>query len=285
MAGSYPDVPGRRMAYDADGTIVGYRRVDGTTTLTEVNTSGKTIVNDEDPLTYGWTMEGVYSPINWVYLIFPELRDFDGLYANTPFANDLNTVYTSADTTNTWDGTWTQRSSNLDDSDIGLDAYRSLITTFNVSNIRAIRIQNVSTNHSQRMSRMHVYGKISAGETPDRMLYINTSTGLEYTNPIDWGNIPRGTIYDEDFYIKNNSSTLTANNTNLDFEALYLSSVTFYTLSTGVGWSTSYGPISTIGASSRWPPSNSLTVRCDPPSTAELGLHAARIVMNTSSWS
>ena len=148
-----------------------------------------------------------------------------------------------------------------------------------------MQLYNANSVYNKQVVTAHVYGEISVGETPDRLLYIDSSTGLEYTGPIDWGNIPRGTVYDEDWYIKNNSSTLTANNTTLDFEALYLSSATFYTLSTGVGWSTSLGPISTIGASSRWPSTNSLTVRCNPPSTAELGLHAARIVMATSSWS
>lgn len=294
MAGSYPDAPGRRMAWDADGSIAFWCRQDQEGSY-ELDQAKMTEANDEDQFTFGWPVnstQNIWRQAHWAGVIFPELRDVFGYFCTQSVATgtSLAAEY-STDTTNGFDGTWAATTSwNGDGTTAPVRPYyRTEIVTVSLSAVRAVRFYSAETGASfddaHHWNAMHLYGEISSGYTPDRLLYINNTTGLEYTGPIDWGDIPRGAVYDEEWYIKNNSSTLAAVNTTISRESLYLNSHLFYTFSTGVGFADTLGPVASITAGSRWPPSNALTIRNDPPSTASLGLHAARIVLDTSSWS
>jgi hypothetical protein len=287
MAGSYPNTPSRRMAYDDDGSVVLSAYASGSGPINELSASDRENLNSESE--NSTKIENDYRIAYYLWCVFPELRDVYGVFYAGNYG--AGAVHTSPDTTNGRDGTWTEQYADLPDYDIVMGNYRTDITPISATSVRSIRVYlpGATIGSSLLAFALHVYGTIAAGSTTDRLLYISQSTGLTYTGPIDWGDIPRGTVYDEFFYIKNNSSTETATNTTLSFESLYLGSDAFYTLSTGVGWSTGYGPIATLAAGARFPTTSDsptyLTVRCDPPSTAPFGLHAARMVMATSSWS
>lgn len=313
MAGSYPDAPGRRMAWDADGTIAWYAKTANVTAdwqnlpaqnITEYSSADKQDLNTEYP-TFNDIIaaNGPGSDTHgWIAMIFPEPRDIYGVYFYATGPGNVVYGETSSNTTNGIDGSWTTYRATWPTSGSyftswtqewsGALGYRVQILEPDSTVATAQRSFRIIwtcgyglTTPTVHMKEWHIYGEIAAGYTTDRLLYIDNSTGLEYATPIDWGDTPRGTTYDEDWYIKNNSSTLTANNTNVTIGGLYGGSDSWHTLSTGVGFSTGLGPISTIGPSSRWPASNPLTVRLAVPSTGSFSAHAARIVMDTSSWS
>jgi hypothetical protein len=130
-----------------------------------------------------------------------------------------------------------------------------------------------------------MYGLISSGETPDRLLFIDDSTGLEFTEPLDWGDVPRGTTLDYDIKVKNNSGTLTANTNVLDFEALTGTSDTYYTIKeTGGSFATTLS-ITSIGAGVTYPSgANVITVRLAVPDAAGFAAESARLFVSTVSW-
>ena len=188
MAGVYPDNPSRRMAWDADGTIMVVRNVeDSGEPAEEVIASRKTDWATEDMTTdYYYTLLGGFltsgSDIGWFSWIFPELREVDGFFASgrltSPF-DQISQVMTSGDTKNTVDGTWTQRIANYVEPDpVNVDSYREDIDSLAVSNVRGVRM-SIAWGGQSRTGPMHLYGEISAGETPDRLLWFDDDDDLE----------------------------------------------------------------------------------------------------------
>ena len=64
---------------------------------------------------------------------------------------------------------------------------------------------------------IHLYGKKTARQTPDDVIYIDhdTTPGVEYTSPEDFGDQPLGTTVVRQFRLKNTSATKTANTINI----------------------------------------------------------------------
>jgi hypothetical protein len=282
MAGSYPDVPGRRMAWDGDGSVLTMRlSADGGATYGEVQDHGgsRAEINDEDSVdSIGG---GVSGSARIVAVFFPELREFDGFFARTSTASRIDVLQTSGNTTNGIDGTWTTESADYPDTGVSvLDLYRSSITAFARSNVRAVRMAWASNTAPLRA--MHIYGDITPGETPDRLLFIDEATGLEFTAAKDWGNVPRGGSEDLEWRIHNNSATLTATTIQYSAEALYLGSAAWYTHTLPAGATfqatrqvASLAPATTSGL---------ILTRRITPAGETLGPHAARLLLNVASW-
>lgn len=277
MAGSYPDVPGRRMAFDADGTVGAYGLADGSGVLTEFTPSQLAEMNDEDEAVV--VDYGLAQPSRYLWVIFPELREFDGIFYAYG-ANGLpTTVATSPDTTNGRDGTWTQQVADLADYAVVMGNYRTGITSTAVAAIRSVRVQIAATSGSphQETRALHVYGEISPGQTPDRLLFIDEVTGLEFGLPKDYGDVPRGSARDFQFRLKNNSTVagnnLTINSIQITAEALYLNSGAWYTFSNGGAFQ------ATLPLGNLAPEASTvlLTARQIIPDAEVLGLHAGRI--------
>lgn len=284
MAGSYPNVPSRRMATDDDGTIGMRRRVDGTTVQTEFNETLMDIMNDESET--AWQNFQNNQAQRWQTLIFPELRELDGMfYSYTGVGNGWQ-YESSGDTTNGFDGTWTQRIADVPDFTVTAINYRTGITSLAVSNVRSTRLRTGGTG-SQLSDQFHVslhtYGEISAGETPDRLLWVDEITGLEFVLPIDYGDAPRGSARDRGLRLKNNSGTLTANTLQITAEDLHGGSGAWYTYDVaGGGFVATNSDIASLGAGAN---SALITIRQIIPDAAGLGLQAARSYVNVSSWS
>lgn len=284
MAGSYADVPSRRMAWDDDGTVAHYSRANARV-LTEMSAAQRTELNDEDntlsglPGGIGGNQDGYFG---W---IFPELREFDGSFIAYNAATDhgTRTLQTSGDTTNGIDGTWTTRDADYAQSGLTYpDTYRTAIQSFAVSNVRGVR-HTITLNGggTSNARTYHLYGEISPGETPDRLLWFDNDTDLEFSKPQDYGDAPRGSAEDHVVYLKNNSASLSANTVQITAEDLYLGSGAWYTFDDGTGFAATKQLASAIGSAANSP---DVTIRCIRPDAATLGLHSARAYANVGSW-
>ena len=279
-AGSYPDAPSRRMALDDDGTVMGRRNQGGTGSLLEATGAQKADMQREDGTATYWQIAGGSAGSWYLFMIFPELREFDGIYCGF-VTSILTEVHSSGDTTNTFDGTWTQRIADIDNPANTLISYRTDITSVAVSNVRGIRVRTNDTGSEQRFEQAHIYGEISAGETPDRLLWFDQATALEFAKPQDYGDVPRGSAEDKVTYLKNNSAALTANTVQVTAEDLFGGSGGWFTFDEGTGFSSTLSLASSIANGANSP---NITVRRITPDAGALGLHAARAYVNVGSW-
>lgn len=233
----YPTAPGHRIAWDDDGTVAGHRNNTTGGTLTEWTAGAMAELNDEDSVAQ--TIPGSPGTSDQIsmWFVFPELRELDGIFLRGQAANQFGLVESSADTTNGLDGTWATLIAAYDDSAAGTtyDLYRSPVTV-SVSSKRGVRALFVNPG-ADSLESMHLYGEISAGETPDRLIFIDELTGLQFVLPKDYGDIPRGSARDFEWRLKNNSTVAgnnkTINTIGISVEALYLNSAAWYTFSIG----------------------------------------------------
>ena len=283
MAGSYPDAPSRRMAIDADGTVGVRTPVAGgvSVMLTPANMA---TLNDED--TGGVSAAFNNTAVHWAF-VFPELREVDGVFF--AFNNGgLTVVETSADTTNGVDGTWSTVYADYAEHTPATSVipfYRTAIRSAATAGARALRVlQGAGGGNTPSLLAAHIYGEISPGETPDRLLFLDENTGLEFTLPIDFGDVPRGSSEDVELRLRNNSATLTASNIQYTAEALPPDDSGNHYTFTLPGGSTfqstqqvaSLAPATTSGL---------ITVRRITPGSAAVGLRAGRIRATTQTWS
>lgn len=284
MAGSYPDNPSRRMGWDDDGTILLVSPLIGTTPPPwpsidyYATAADRTDCNDEDNVR--WEIRFNSNANQAVGLIFPELREVDGLICVWSNAGN-GAVYYSSDTTNMLDGTWAQLVADLPDFTLATTAnYRTQITSTAQSNVRALEGKNTGSGGKGNVA-FHVYGEITPGQTPDRLLFFENVSGLEFGLPVDYGDVPRGSASDFVMKLRNNSGSLTASTIQLTAEALYLNSGAWYTFNEGTGFQSTLPLASSIGPGADSP---AITVRRVIPDSEALGLHAGRVKATVGSW-
>ena len=290
MAGNYPDVPGPRMAYDRDGTVVtNSARPSGTTSvLTPAQVS---VMNNEDANEYViWNTSDGTNLMAW---LFPELRDVVGyrLQGGREYVN-IGPLETSVDTTNGLDGAWTLvnssstwvRSTNANPV-VNKEDLRSNILPVNIVGTKAIRF-TVGTFGTRFFSAVHLYGKPSAGQNPDRLQIWHPTLNQEVGGAhFDWGDAARATSADRTFRIKNNSATLTANTVIVSTEA-----PTDTTPSVPAQHSlekvSAPGFTATVQIPSLAPGAISeiITVRRVTPSNAAVALWWARMLASAATW-
>lgn len=240
MAGFYDDAPSRRLAYDVDGTVVFFRKQDGSGTTTEISSGDRGTMNSESESSFNM---GFNAPTNYVILLFPELRDLDGIFYAYTDNGKPSTVDTSPDTTNGWDGVWTEQITDVVDEIVVNENFRDEITAMGVASQKGVRIRIASSgNKDQRIAALHYYGVISAGETPDRILFLDTeNSDAVFVKPLDFGDVPRGQTQTRTFKIKNNSGSKTINTIFVTAKALYLNAAGWYTFGNdGISYVTNY---------------------------------------------
>lgn len=283
MAGSYPDAPSRLMAMDADGTI--WARYGLGQPVSEWPAANATELSDADDNNLsvrGWANGQGTAQFVW---IFPELREVDGFYGryNNP---TISLVESSVDTTNGKDGVWVQAIADYDDSS-GIDtfdSYRDEITSLALSNKRSIRARGGVDNSGSEtllVQSWHVYGEIAAGETPDRLLWVDNDDDLEFAKPQDYGDTPRGSAVDHVVYLTNNSASLSANSVQITAEDLFRGSGAWYTFDDGTGFTATLSLASSIANGADSP---NITVRRVIPDGEDLGLHRARALVSVGTW-
>lgn len=296
MAGSYPDAPGRRLAWHADGTVAWYRyqSTQGEwgflgAGMTFTNSATRAILNAEGD-TLGLGSQGAAT---FFAAIFPEPRDIVGWYLHYDSQTSPGTLRQfqwSADSTNGVSGTWTTIVETADKTDYASNRnrYRTEITSYSASAVRSMRfiIVDISAfDEASQLYAFHVYGAISAGETPDRLLFINQDTGLEFDAVHDWGDVPRGIVLHKDIKVKNNSATLSASDIDFDFGALTGTSDTWYDIrDSGGAFGTTLNVAGPLAAGASYPAADVLTIRLTVAGNENLGLQSAWLSAFVNTW-
>ena len=278
----YTALPDRRMPYDIDGTIV-YQSINIASGMLDLASSGtKTEWNDYDYSIAGtWTVAAALQTWWW----FPETREVTAFYVfyftgNTgASAQGVASVVASNDSTNGLDGTWeTATLSGGSPAYVDNFNWRSGVKPISLTGPkRTIKIQSAGTGN-QEVAIAHIYGEKAAGQTPEDLIFIDhdTTPGVEYAAPEDFGDMPLGTTATRQFRVKNTSATKTANTINIqcndsDFvistdNATWVVTINITSLAAGAESSTMY-------------------VRCTTPAVGSfLGPRHARIVATVASY-
>lgn len=299
MAGNYPDAPSNRMALDVDGTA--FAKADASNVITSfTNADAQKVNNENDDL--------VYFVGNWTWgrfiAIFPELRDISGLFIQTLYTDAVGggswqdpAVQWSADTTNGLDGTWTTvvgvANGHFNNTGAVSPRYRNNISAVALSGVKGLRVNvNSGVYNGTGMQAFHVYGRISAGQNPNRLELWHPTLdqrigygSVDAANKgFDWGNAARSSAADATFRVKNRSATLTANSVTVSVEALTDGSPSFVNAHYLSDDGTSFGSNVVVPSIGPGGISPVLTLRRSLSATAVLGLAAARVKAVASSW-
>ncbi len=228
--GFYPSPPGRRMALDLDGSTFFYASA---TAAYPLDTAAMRTVNDE-AATVSPNIISYISTGDYMGIFFPEFRDIVAYWI--AWGGGLLSISTSADTTNGIDGTWNNRipSPGMPTNYWSVESlgwnkvlHRIYPYVVNWTGVRAIRFQN-SAGGNRSITDLHLYGGPSTGQNPDRLRSWHPTLDQELPGDwFDWGNVARTQISEKSFRIKNNSTTLDANNIVVSMDALTDSTPTF----------------------------------------------------------
>jgi len=282
---TYPAISARRMAYDIDGTEIGYRHGGSYATVTDTANNGiaswltnqeKQNLNNQNKAQV-WALSYAECIVFWLF--FPESREITGfsVYANGATIPPEFKIQGSSDSTNGMDDTWENATFTAPTPDTGTDGWRK--TEFAVSfsgPVKVLRIGRTGTpGGDASICAYHIYGQKAAGQTPDDIIFCNSS-GAEVTALTDWGDVPEGTTQYKTFYLKNVSSKL-ANGVNIQ-----LNHADFLISTDQATW-TSVIDITSLGAGQISAPIYT-KLQLGPP-LLTLGPKAARTIVTTASWS
>jgi len=290
MAGSYPDVPGYRFAYDVDGTIGVVSPIAGGVANT-ISSTDLAKMNQNSSIADGSTMRfdsrsyASGGGNNYVALLFPEVRTITGYmlvtYASIP--NGGRVIQTSQDTSNGVDGTWTTQDASYPLLHGGATQvspiYRSDINHVTWSNVIAVRWAMFHVGWA-----FHFYGSIATTESPDRLRIIDLSSN-DIASQLDFGNLKQRATSTRQFKVKNNSPTLTANSITVSLNVPSDANPSIlgqYQISTD---NVAFANAINIGTLAPGAESGILYVRMNPANNAQLGPWAARIIAHPTSWS
>ena len=234
MAGAYNDAPSRRLAYDADGTVVVHNQYAGPAAAAIDLTGAQSMALNNETHSEVFPEWG-YNRSYRVNFISPELRQIDGVFASrTDYSfNTILAFGSSSDSTNGIDGSWTTEIASPTQHLDTYSLFRDNITSLALVTKSAVRIgYSLGSTNSGSLATVHLYGTISPGETPDRILYLDTEDAdAKFSKVLDYGDVPRGQTQTRTIKIKNNSSTKTINTLQLTAEDLYLNAGDWYTFS------------------------------------------------------
>lgn len=289
----YPAAPGRRMALDADGTIGFNMYVAGSVpnytsgweqqTLTEMVRRQK--ITDGDANAY---VGGSDDGRRGFGYIFPEPRDLDGVWVRFyESGNNINSqgrLVSSVDSTDGISGTWVEESPDMPSVSSAASSFREQIFPLAALGVRCIEVDNANDDSNCRGINFHVYGSIAAGATPDRLLFIDELTGLEFSGPVDFGDVPRGSISTRQFRVRNNSATQTASTISLAFEDILMGQAAAW-LSVAEGAGSYSSPLLLSAPLAPGATSDLLTLRQSVAGGVVLGPQAPRMRTSGVTWS
>lgn len=268
MAGSYPDVPGYRFAYDKDGTGV-------------FTTNGGVITNANSSQIAQLCSHNGYSNnvINYnLTFLFPEPRNITGLFMNINGGSYVTTEY-STDTASGIDGTW-QPVTGLTGSILANKINsRTDIKSVNLTNIIGLR-----TTIQNSFRTYHIYGSIPTANSRDRLRIVDLSNN-DIAAQLDFGDIRQRNNSTKQFKVVNNSATKTANNITVTLDVPSDASPSLigqYQLSTD---NTAFANAINIGTLAPGASSGTLYLRNNVSATAQLSLWDLRIIASPNTWS
>lgn len=285
----YSAINEHRMAYDIDGSAVGYRYQDSVALSTIfgngvdswLDSTSKQNLNQEDrPQVWGAYAN---KPGFAFWFFFPELREIGEMCIQYPASGtgsiSEHKLQGSPDTTNGMDGTWEDAVYSLPTPSADLDSWRSDMFIVSFSGpMKALRfgLRNSSYASTMKLCAIYIFGRKAATEQPDDILFCDID-GNELVSLLDWEDRPEGTTEVQSLKMKNSSSDKIANNVNLQ-----LNHDNFTLAWAADGPWQSVLDIASIGPSSL---SSQFFIRNElgePP--LELGPRAARIIATVGSW-
>lgn len=289
MAGSYPDVPGHRLQYQVDGSIVyNHTNVGAISppppTWTPFTQQQLNDLNDEDasPDVYSVTNNYIFPRFT---AVFSRPIDISGIYlAASGAGSGAWSAYWSNDTIGGEDGTWTGFTLQYPvASGYNAGAWRANIQSVNFVAARGLRFVGPygGSNTTATFGNLHIYGEYA-------------SDGLELWHPtldqkisgahLDWGDVVRGLIYQKQFRVKNLSS-LTANTITISSSAQSNPSPT---LTSQIDFAVGAGPWTaapTIASLAPGATSELVTCRLSVSTNAQLAAWAGVLNAIAGSWS
>lgn len=281
----YPVISARRMAYDIDGTEIGYNQNEagdiagllnnGVTSW--LSSTAKTNLNKESR---SQIWGGTYGGAAGFWFFFPELREITNIAFLFPDGGtnlSYLTIQGSNNTTNGLDGVWESAVFTSPGGNGNVFFWRSSITALSFSEpkkcIRVLIDSNSAVNDA-RVCAIHIFGQKAAGQTPDDIIFCD-SAGNEMTALTDWGDVPEGTTQYKSFYLKNVSSKQ-ANGVNIQLNH------SDFAISTDQATWVSVIDITSLGAGQISAPIY-IRLLLGPP-LLTLGPKSARTIVTTASW-
>ncbi|HEV8546215.1 MAG TPA: hypothetical protein VGQ64_07960 [Candidatus Limnocylindrales bacterium] len=228
----YPALPDHRIAYDIDGSVVGYQlNHTGSATVAfaagiEAYLSPSDVIelNDVDYDALSVSLIGDWRA-HWIF--FPERREVTAAYFG--FSNPdqpvpsggtvgVTILQGSNDSTSGVDGTWETASfpAGVGQGPKSLDGWRSTIKAVSFTGgKKVLRFAMSIPFATTQLRQVHLYGEKFAGQTPNDVVFIDPDTGNEFATALDFGDRPLGTTVVDTFKVKNVSGSQTANSVNV----------------------------------------------------------------------
>lgn len=285
MAGSYPDVPEYRFAYDLDGSAIVHYANTGTGLITTASSTVRSYVNRSVIGANVTQRIDIGSNSGWAVIMFPETRSISGYFISTydTVPSGGRTLETSVDTTNGQDGTWvTRESSYVRHDGRNLEStpyYRTAINAVSWPEIKAIRFRFYAYVYT-----LHLYGTISQDQSPDRLRVIDLSEN-DISAQLDFGNVAQRASITRQFKLKNNSSSLTANNITVSLDTTSDTNPSLIGQYQVSNDNVAFANAINIGNLAPETDSATLYVRMNAAANAQLGPWTARIIAHAVSWS
>lgn len=289
---NFLDPPGRRLAYDSDGSVMTIYRLSAGT-ITEESVANKKTYNDEST---GYVVHSGYYGTTHFGLYFPGPRDITDIYLGfnpTSYGYTAPSFDWSSTSTNPLDGTWTNVAFNgLSTSGSPNPEYRSP-TGWVASGVRAIRFVTGATGGNGQqiwLTSFHVYGTRAAGDTSRQVAFVDLA-GNRFAKDFDFQDRPRGSTYkwkagtlynqSSELYVKNFSATETANNVIVGQEALTGAMHNNIRISTD---DVTYAQTKTFTSIAPGAVAGPIFVRWTPPAGDTLGVQTMRTPVTVGSW-
>jgi len=270
-----------------DGTVI--KHINITTGVIDTLSAGNLAeLNDFDYTKVTLTQASV---ADYMVVFFPELRDITAIFGTHWITNNtvdaiqaLTGLEGSADTTNGIDGTWSAATVAAYPPAVNdLDSWRKSIKAVSgLDGVKAIRFTWVIGTFRlwKGMYALHLYGKKTAGQTVDDILFLDAEDGdAEFAIPQDFGDRPAGTSVQHQIKIKNASTTLTASTVTLTvYDANDLIRISD---SSSGPWETSM-VIASLAANTK---SDVIYIKCETPAApTPLGPQKPLIGVTVGSW-
>lgn len=279
---SYED---RVLPYHLDGTIIKHFGADGTLLKTFTPEEMREL-NDEDYTRID--MPGS-SDGERIIVFFPEEVVITGIFCIVfcyAWDRGITNLQVSSDSTNGFDGTWTDVTMPSGYNPIvkDLDAWRrNWKPVENANNVRVLRFQATGPSPT-RLSGiyiLHLYGHKADGQTPDDILFVDPGNSYaEFSAPLDFGDVASGSSSIKMIAVKNASPTKTASNVVLQVEDP--DDIIRIGESANGPWLTSQ----TITSLAPGATSSDYYIKCETPAPpTPLGPNRAPIKVSVGSWS
>lgn len=289
MAGLYPDPPGARVSYDADGSAcVG---IDGTGAITVLTNVQAKALNDESGATKV-LLRALGGNGSRIGVVLSQPRDLKGVFFTGHFEGGIGsrvwTLETSADSTTGVDGTWVTRAGMANPEAAVNPAYRSGILALDLPNTRAVRVTEGGGSGDIYLDALHVYAPLAASATIERLAFWHPTLNQpisDFPGYLDWGNRPRGSVATKTVRVKNLSAALSANTITVGVEALTDASPTMVSQHQfAYGSGGSYAATLTLPSLAPGQVSDTITIQQSLVAGAVLGLWAQRYYASAGTW-